>query len=89
MCGTHGRCDRYVVKLEGESPLQALVRRTVREGKGVHREVGSEESRIQNVDLTNRKCIKAEVHRTRMPSNPKSNTYPEGSMYLQQVNRKV
>ena len=50
-------CDRYVVKLEGESPLRALVRRTVREGKGVHREVESEESRIQNADLTNRKCI--------------------------------
>ena len=52
-----GTCDRYVVKLEGESPLRALVRRTVREGKGVHREVESEESRIQNADLTNRKCI--------------------------------
>ena len=50
-------CDRYVVKLGGESPLRALVRRTVREGKGVHCEVESEESRIQNVDLTNRKCI--------------------------------
>jgi hypothetical protein len=51
-------CDRYVVKLEGESPLRALVRRTVSEGKGVHREVESEESRIQNADLTNRKCIR-------------------------------
>lgn len=51
------KCDRYVVKLEGENPLRALVRRTVREGKGVHREVESEESRIQNADLTNRKCI--------------------------------
>lgn len=40
-------CDRYVATLEGESPLRALVRRTVREGKGVHREVESEESRIQ------------------------------------------
>jgi hypothetical protein len=50
-------CDRYVVKLEGESPLRTLVRRTVREGKGVHREVESEESCIQNADLTNRKCI--------------------------------
>ena len=50
-------CDRYVVKLGGESPLRALVRRTVREGKGVHREMESEESRIQNADLTNRKCI--------------------------------
>ena len=52
-------CDRYVAKLEGESPLRALVRRTVREGKGVLREVESEESRIQNVDLTNRKRMKA------------------------------
>ena len=52
-------CDRYVVKLEGESPLRAQVRRTVREGKGVHREVESEESRIQNAGLTNRKCIEA------------------------------
>jgi hypothetical protein len=50
-------CDRYVAKLEGESPLRALVRRTVREGKGVHREVESEESRIQNAGLTNRKRI--------------------------------
>ena len=50
-------CDRYVAKLEGESPLRALVRRTVREGKGVHREVESEESRIQNVYPTNRKRI--------------------------------
>ena len=49
-------CDRYVVKLGGESPLQALVRRTVREGKGVHREMESEESCIQNDGLTNRKC---------------------------------
>jgi hypothetical protein len=47
-------CDRYVVKLEGESPLRALVRRTVSEGNGVHREVESEESRIQNAGLTNR-----------------------------------
>ena len=47
-------CDRYVVKLEGESPLRALVRRTVSEGKGVHREMESEESRIQNAGLTNR-----------------------------------
>ncbi|MDP4157251.1 MAG: hypothetical protein Q8929_16610, partial [Bacillota bacterium] len=70
-------CDRYVVKLEGESPLRALVRRTVREGKGVHREMESEESRIQNVDLTNRKCIKAGVLRTRVRMNPKSNTYSE------------
>ena len=54
-------CDRYVATLEGESPLRALVRRTVREGKGVHREVESEESRIQNADLTNRKRIKAET----------------------------
>ena len=50
-------CDRYVAKLEGESPLRALVRRTVREGKGVYREVESEESRIQNAGLTNRKRI--------------------------------
>jgi hypothetical protein len=47
-------CDRYVVKLEGESPLRALVRRTVSEGKGVHCEMESEESRIQNAGLTNR-----------------------------------
>ena len=52
------RCDRYVVKLGGESPLRAQVRGTVREGKGVYREVESEESRIQTVDLTNRKCIR-------------------------------
>ena len=52
-------CDRYVAILEGESPSRALVRRTVREGKGVHREVESEESRIQNADLTNRKRIEA------------------------------
>ena len=47
-------CDRYVVKLDGESPLRALVRRTVSEGKGVYREMESEESRIQNAGLTNR-----------------------------------
>jgi hypothetical protein len=52
-------CDRYVVELRGESPPRAQVRRTVREGKGVHREMESEESRIQNVGLTNRKCIEA------------------------------
>ena len=52
-------CDRYVATLEGESPLRALVRRTVREGKGVRREAGSEESCIQNADLTNRKRMKA------------------------------
>jgi hypothetical protein len=51
-------CDRYVVKLGGENPLWALVRGTIREGKGVHREVESEESRIQNADLTNRKCMR-------------------------------
>jgi hypothetical protein len=51
------QCDRYVVTLEGESPLRALVRRTVREGKGVYREMESEESRIQNGCLTNRKRI--------------------------------
>ena len=51
------QCDRYVAKLEGEKPLRTLVRGTVREGKGVHREVESEESCIQNADLTNRKCI--------------------------------
>jgi hypothetical protein len=45
------------MKLGGESPPRALVRRTVREGKGVHREVESEESRIQNAGLTNRKRI--------------------------------
>ena len=50
-------CDRYIAKLEGENPLRALVRRTVREGKGVHREVESEESCIQNAGLTNRKRI--------------------------------
>ena len=44
----HVKCDRYVAILEGESPLRALVRRTVREGKGVYLEVESEESRIQN-----------------------------------------
>jgi hypothetical protein len=55
------RCDRYVVELRGESPPRAQVRRTVRESKGVHREVESEESCIQNADLTNRKCIKAEA----------------------------
>jgi len=71
-------CDRYVAKLEGENPLRALVRRTVREGKGVHRETESEESRIQNTDLTNRKCIKAGVLGMRVLMNPKSNTYSEG-----------
>ena len=50
-------CDRYVATLGGVNPLRALVRRTVREGKGVHREVESEESRIQNASLTNRKRI--------------------------------
>ena len=52
-----GRCDRYVTKLGGESPLWALVRGTIREGKGVRREAESEESRIQNAGLTNRKRI--------------------------------
>jgi hypothetical protein len=35
-------CDRYVARLEGESPLRAPVGRTVREGKGVHREMLSD-----------------------------------------------
>jgi hypothetical protein len=61
-CRAIALCDRYVVKLKGESPLRALVRKTVSEGKGVRREVESEESRIQNADLTNRKCIEAELH---------------------------
>jgi hypothetical protein len=39
----------------------------------------SEESRIQNADLTNRKCIKAGVLRIRVLANPKSNTYSEGT----------
>lgn len=72
------QCDRYVVKLKGESPLWALVRRTIREGKGVHREMESEESRIQNADLTNRKCIKAGILRIKVLLNLKSNTYSEG-----------
>ena len=50
-------CDWYVVKLGGESPLWTLVRRTISESKGVHREVESEESCIQNAGLTNRKRI--------------------------------
>ena len=54
-------CDRYVVKLEGESPLWAQVRKTIREGKDVHREVESEESRMQNAGLTNSQCIKVGV----------------------------
>ena len=53
------RCDRYGINLGGESPLRTQVRRTVRESKGVHREVESKESCIQNADLTNRKCIEA------------------------------
>ena len=52
-------CGRYVIELGGESPLRTLVRRTAREGKGVRREAESEESRIQNAGLTNRKCIEA------------------------------
>ena len=55
----HVPCDRYVAKLGGESPPWTQVRGTIREGKGVHREVESEESRIRNADLTNRKCIEA------------------------------
>jgi len=55
-------CEWYVVKLEGESPLRALVRRTVREGKGVHREVESEESRIQNTDLN----VQSRAYRQRL-----------------------
>jgi len=55
-------CDRYVISLGGESPLWAPVRRTIREGKGVYREVESEESRIQNADLTNRKFDKQTAH---------------------------
>ena len=73
-------CDRYVAKLKGESPLRALVRRTVREGKGVHREVESEESRIQNADLTNRKRIGGMDPRTKVRGNLKSYTYSEGSV---------
>lgn len=85
----HQVCDRYVVKLGGESPLWTLVRRTIREGKGVHCEVESEESRIQNADLTNRKRIRGRDPRTRMHLNSKSHTYSEGSMYIRQVSRKV
>jgi hypothetical protein len=73
-------CDRYVITLGGESPLRTLVRRTVREGKGVHREVESEESRIQNAGLTNRKRIRGSDPRMRTRLSPKSNTYSEGSM---------
>jgi len=76
-------CDRYVVKLEGESPLRAQVRRTVREGKRVYREVESEESRIQNAGLTNRKCIQAVTLRMRMLGHLKSKTYSEELMYMQ------
>lgn len=73
-------CDRYVATLGGESPSRALVRRTVREGKGARREAGSEESRIQNADLTNRKRIRGSDLRIRGPNTPKSNTYSERSM---------
>lgn len=75
-----GLCDRYVTKLGGVSPPWALVRGTIRESKGVRREAESEESCIQNTDLTNRKRIEADLSRTRMQSNPKSNTYPERGM---------
>lgn len=73
-------CDRYVITLGGVSPSRALVRRTVREGKGVHREVESEESRIQNADLTNRKRIRGMDPRIKVHGNLKSNTYSEGSV---------
>ena len=38
-----GKDHVRLVKLEGESPLRALVRRTVSEGQGVPREIESEE----------------------------------------------
>ena len=72
-------CDRYVANLEGESPLRALVRRTVREGKGVHREVESEESRTQNADLTNRKRIRGSGSRMR------GREYPEVQYLLRRA----
>jgi hypothetical protein len=83
------QCDRYVVKLEGESPLRTLVRGTVSEGKGVYREIESEESRIQNADLTNRKRMRQEPYRMKMLMNLKSNTYMEGLMYMRQISGKV
>jgi hypothetical protein len=49
----------------------------------------SEESRIQNADLTHRKGMRQRISRIRMPWNPKSNTYSEGPMYMPQVSRKV
>ena len=39
-------CDRYVVILEVESSLQALVRGPVRECNGVYREVESDEQEV-------------------------------------------
>jgi hypothetical protein len=72
------KCDWYDIKLAGESPVQTQIRGTVSEGKGVHCEVESEESRIQNAGLTNRKHILGRDTWTRMLPTPKSNTYPEG-----------
>ena len=69
-------CDWYVVKLEGESPLRALVRRTVREGNGVHREVESEESRIQNKEFkVTKKILQEEAFNKRREETKSGNLF--------------
>lgn len=50
-------CARHVVTLEGASPLRAVMTGTARLGKGARREAGSEGSRCQNSDSTNRNRI--------------------------------
>ncbi len=50
-------CARHGAELGGESPLRAVMIGTVSQGQGRRREAGSEGSRRQNPDLTNRNRI--------------------------------
>ena len=50
-------CARHVVHLGGASPLRAEETGTASLGKGARREAGSEGSRRQNPDPTNRNRI--------------------------------
>jgi hypothetical protein len=50
-------CARHVVRLGGGSPLRTVVTGTASLGKGARREAGSEGSRRQNTDPTNRNRI--------------------------------
>ena len=70
------RCARHGNKLEGESPLLARRGEQLAEGKGAHREVGSEGSWRQNAALMNKNRIRR-TWRISGPMTTKSNTLTE------------